>query len=547
MNKKYYPYLVLASAILFFIPFLGSVHLFDWDEINFAESAREMIVTGNFSRVQIDFQPFWEKPPLFFWMQVLSMKLFGINEFAARFPNAVIGIMTLLLFYFIGKRLYDEKFGLIWSLAYLGSFLPHLYFKSGIIDPFFNFFIFLGVILLAKSISNTDNNKGFRYAFFAGISIGLAILTKGPVGLLIPGISVIVFWVFSKFRQITKWKNILIFAVSCLIISSLWFGLEMVNNGFWFITEFVKYQVDLFLTPVAGHSGPIYYHFVVVFLGCFPISLLAIPFLFKRKLDSNNEKENFLKWMLILFWLVMILFSIVKTKIVHYSSLSYFPLSFLAAVFIYEMMNERARLKKYMIWILAVTGTIFSLILIALPLVPIYKNLIIPFIKDDFAVACLNTPVKWTGFEFLIGVGYIIFLFISLFLLKKRKILKGVLTLFYSTAFFLFIYLKTVVPKIEGYSQAPAINFFKSIAGKDVYATTIGYFSYANYYYFQKMPGGNIRSSDRDWLLNGDIDKPVYMVAKSTEKQMFEKHPDCRFLKQEGGFLFYIRMPGQGK
>jgi len=159
MNKKYYPYLVLASAILFFIPFLGSVHLFDWDEINFAESAREMIVTGNFGRVQIDFHPFWEKPPLFFWMQALSMKLFGINEFAARFPNAVIGILTIFLFYLIGKKLYDEKFGLIWSLAYLGSFLPHLYFKSGIIDPFFNFFMFLGVVFLAKSISETGNIK----------------------------------------------------------------------------------------------------------------------------------------------------------------------------------------------------------------------------------------------------------------------------------------------------------------------------------------------------------------------------------------------------
>ena len=71
MNKKLYPYIVVITAILFYIPFLGSVHLFDWDEINFAESAREMIVTGNFSRVQIDFHPFWEKPPLFFWMQAL--------------------------------------------------------------------------------------------------------------------------------------------------------------------------------------------------------------------------------------------------------------------------------------------------------------------------------------------------------------------------------------------------------------------------------------------------------------------------------------------
>jgi hypothetical protein len=57
------------------------------------------------------------------------------------------------------------------------------------------------------------------------------------------------------------------------------------------------------------------------------------------------------------------------------------------------------------------------------------------------------------------------------------------------------------------------------------------------------MPGGNSESSNKEWLLNGNIDKPVYMVAKSTEKGMFDKHPDCRFIKQEGGFLFYCRIP----
>ena len=547
MNKKLYPWLILISAIFFFIPFLGSVHLFDWDEINFAESAREMLVTGNFSRVQIDFHPFWEKPPLFFWMQALSMKLFGINEFAARFPNAVIGIFTLLIFYFLGKKLYDEKFGLIWAVAYLGSFLPHIYFKSGIIDPFFNFFIFIGMVFLAKSISKTGEKEGFIYALFAGISLGLATLTKGPVGLLIAGISVLVYWITLKFKKISNWKNILIFAVSCLIITSLWFGLEMIHNGFWFIKEFIKYQADLFLKPGAGHSEPIYYHFLVVFLGCFPISVLALPMIFRKRSDLQDERTHFHKWMLILFWVVMILFTIVKTKIVHYSSLAYFPLSFLAASYIYEVVNNREEFRKYMFWILSITGTIFSLILIGLPLVVKFKNLIIPYIKDNFAVACLNTPVKWNGYEFLIGAVYLLVLFAALIMMRRKLFFKGILTLFYATAFCIFFYLKAVVPKIERYSQGPAINFFQSISGQDVYATTIGYWSYANYFYFQKMPGGNAESSDKDWLLNGKIDKPVYMVAKSTSKDFFDKHPDCKFIGQEGGFLFYFRLPSSSE
>ena len=60
---------IIVFAALFLLPFLGSVHLFDCDEINYAESAREMIVTGDYLTVQIDFEPFPEKPPLFFWLQ----------------------------------------------------------------------------------------------------------------------------------------------------------------------------------------------------------------------------------------------------------------------------------------------------------------------------------------------------------------------------------------------------------------------------------------------------------------------------------------------
>jgi 4-amino-4-deoxy-L-arabinose transferase-like glycosyltransferase len=137
--------LLLVSTAAFF-SFNSRVHLFDWDEINFAESAREMIVTGDYLTVRIDYQPFWEKPPLFIAMQAVSMQLFGINEMAARLPNTLAGIFTLILLFFTGKKFFSARFGLIWCMAYVASFLPFLYFKSGLIDPWFNLFIFSGVV-----------------------------------------------------------------------------------------------------------------------------------------------------------------------------------------------------------------------------------------------------------------------------------------------------------------------------------------------------------------------------------------------------------------
>src|SRR4028119_166377 len=95
--------LVAACGAVLFLPGLGAAHLFDWDEINFAECAREMLATGDYLRVQIDYQPFWEKPPLFIWLQAISMKAFGVNEYAARLPNALGGIATLMVLLHVGS------------------------------------------------------------------------------------------------------------------------------------------------------------------------------------------------------------------------------------------------------------------------------------------------------------------------------------------------------------------------------------------------------------------------------------------------------------
>jgi 4-amino-4-deoxy-L-arabinose transferase-like glycosyltransferase len=133
---------IAILAAIFFIPFLGRVHLFDWDEVNFAECSREMLRMHDYSRVYINFQPFWEKPPMFFWMQSTAMIIFGVTEFAARLPDAICGVITLIVVFICGSKIYDKKFGILWALAFGGSLFPNMYFKSGIIDPWLNIFNF---------------------------------------------------------------------------------------------------------------------------------------------------------------------------------------------------------------------------------------------------------------------------------------------------------------------------------------------------------------------------------------------------------------------
>ena len=88
-TNKHLLFLVIFSAVCF-LPFLGNAHLFDWDEINFAEIAREMLVSNDYFHPKMNFELFTEKPPFFFWLQAICMNIFGINEFASRLPNAIL-------------------------------------------------------------------------------------------------------------------------------------------------------------------------------------------------------------------------------------------------------------------------------------------------------------------------------------------------------------------------------------------------------------------------------------------------------------------------
>ncbi len=555
INKRQsnlYLIIIILSGIFFFIPFLGKVHLFDWDEINFAESAREMIVTGNYHRVQINFEPFWEKPPLFFWLQVGAMKLFGINEFAARFPNAICGIISLVTFFLIGKKFKSSRFGFIWAISYLGSFLPHLYFKSGIIDPVFNYFIFLGIYFMYLSVSKDIFKNKYLYSAVGGLFIGLATLTKGPVGLLVFLIAFFIYFLFTRFRNFPNIKKILLFIFFFTVVCLLWFGEEIMKNGFWFLKEFLAYQADLFLHPVASHGEPFYYHFVVVFIGCFPISVIALPVLFRkdrglwRHKSGSGELEmnkDFVTLMKILFWTVMILFSITTTKIVHYSSLTYYPLSFMAACYLDFLVVKQQKIRIPLLILIACMGFVFSFLLAALPYVANHHELILPYLKDPYAAASLNVNVHWSGFESLIGVGYFIAVISAVLFFYKKKNRIAIVFLFYSTAICLFVYLLAVVPKIEKYSQGPAIDFYETLQGKDVYVWPIGFKSYAQYFYAKKPATPVYGEKDEQFLLKGNITKPAFFVVKITNIGFDTSCNNCTLIKQEGGFKFYKREP----
>lgn len=538
--------LALLGAV-FYVPFLGGVHLFDWDEINFAEISREMILLEDYLRVHINFEPFWEKPPLFCWLQVICMKIFGVGEFAARLPNAICGMLTLPILYRMGCYLKDDRFGWLWAGSYFGSILPFLYFKSGIIDPWFNLFIFSGLWFLVLFYWKEDSkfkvqSSKWKMLVFAGVSIGLGILTKGPVAFLIPSLILGVYWIWERFRFFISPLHYLIFGLVALSTSGLWLGAETLINGPWFLMTFVKYQVELLTKPVAGHQGFFGYHFVVLLIGVFPVSIFAVRSFFKMGQDEEIHFLDFKRWMKAMFWVVLILFSLVQSKIVHYSSLCYFPMTFLAAHVLEQIMDGKIAFAKWMKIMIGVIGGLFVFLLIALPLVGMNIELIKPlFAKDKFALANLDAEVAWSYFDALPGIFLLVVLIFSFRFWKQGHLPKGIKTILGGTAIFVMLTLICVINKIESYSQRAAIQFYKERVGEDCYVATHDYKSYAHLFYSKKQLPSHKKHADKNFLLEGEIDKNVYIAVKIHRAKFLIDHPNFEELYRKNGFVFFKR------
>jgi 4-amino-4-deoxy-L-arabinose transferase-like glycosyltransferase len=538
--------LIGALALLSFLPFLSASPLFDWDEINFAESAREMIASGNYFQVQINFEPFWEKPPLFIWLQVISMKLFGVNAFAARLPNALAGVCTLLSLYLHGARMRTRRFGLIVAGFYFISLLPFMYFKSGIIDPLFNFMIFLGLMQILRFEMAENGQRPVAAPYLAGLWIGLATLTKGPVAVLV---TVLVYFIWKLIwdRKRIPWLALVQFLAVYLAVILSWFGSLILfsPDGLEIVTKFIIYQAELFSQVVAGHEQPFFYHFLVFLLGCFPLSAFAFRGMALKGLQPSDKLLRNL--MLVWFWVILILFSIVRTKIVHYSSMLYFPGAFLAALYL-DRLWEEGRRPRWDTWAIYGLGAlVFGALTVGVNVIVLQQDWLQSQATNPFMQACLGVDVHWTGWEFLPGLLFVIAAALGVYFLRKADYKAFFLNFVVATPLFLNGLNLLVLPRIADFSQNAAISFFQQKAQEECYIMVQGYKSYAHYFYGEveqfEVPFAPYKDRE-DWLANGPIDKKVYMVMRIDRATAEMEGWFGRFTRigERNGFRFYERL-----
>ncbi|MTB49724.1 glycosyltransferase family 39 protein [Lewinella sp. W8] len=529
--------LCLIAYALFLSLGLGEVALFDWDEINFAEIAREMQVTGDYLQPRINYVPFHEKPPLFAWMQLSAFKLVGTGPFGARLPNVICGALTLLSLWHLGGRASAYKLA-YWWMAFMGlSLLPQLYFRSGIIDPWFNLFILLGLWPVFRNAVPAWGN-----IFWAGGWLGLAVLTKGPAAGLIAGLCCLVLLIMDRDDRGKRSLRYLSFGLLSLLPSLIWIGLLWQEDGGQLVMDFLDYQWRLFSREDAGHGGFPGYHVVVLLIGCFPASIFAIPGLTNRFNPSDDKTIHKLdRGMRILFWVVLILFSIVNTKIVHYSSLAYFPIAWFAA----RWVTHTSSSIDAPTW-LSRTGTtilcLFALASLLLPIIGWQSSALASTSQDPELISrlAMNVPWPWyTILPFLLIIGQLV----AVLRLKKRSLPNLAAIYLAGMVLFTAAGLWSFTGRIQTYSQGALTEFFQGLRTSDVYVGTAYHKSYAHWFYSEVQPEVyEYGQTDRHWRFHGPIDKPLFFSSplRKTD-QVLREVPDAVLLYQKGGFSFYQR------
>ncbi len=322
-----------------------------------------------------------------------------------------------------------------------------------------------------------------------------------------------------------------------------WGLYDLLRNGPEFMVAFFWRQVAMLTTEDAGHGGFMGYHFVVLLVGCFPASVFALQELFKPTRRSEPHARDVRTWMVILFWVVLILFSIVKTKIVHYSSLAYFPLTYLAALQLERIWSQQSGF-GWSRFLLGGLGSIVALVVIALPFAGMQIERLEPlFAQDPFAQANLEADVHWTGLEAIAGLLLLGALLTGHHLHGQGKYRTALLSVFIGGALFVTSTLFFFITNIEGYSQRAAIDFFEQRQGERCYVITQGYKSYAHLFYTRKPPVTDPHAHDEEWLLYGDIDRPVYVVCKITSAEEVGAVRTLQEVGRKNGFVFFVRRP----
>lgn len=328
--------LMLVMILSAFLYLIGNnmIALTDPDEAFYSLTAKEMMANKSFLTPMIFNEAHFEKPPLTFWLLMISFKIFGINAFAARLIPAIFGLLGVLGTYFFLKKVFNEKIAFYSALILSTSILYLGLSKALLTDMVFSVFVFFSFYAFYLWYKKDEKNLNL----FA-VSLALAVLTKGPVAVVILFFGVGLFMVLSKEWRIFKEFLLNRWWILFLIISLPWYIYVTVKYGRVFFDEFIindNWRRILF----AEHKNfdKWYFYPAVILVGAFPWTFYFLT------LGANFKKYK--KEYIFLFSMitsVFCVFTLAHSKLISYIVPLYPAIAILLGLGLTELSNKPKR------------------------------------------------------------------------------------------------------------------------------------------------------------------------------------------------------------
>ena len=323
----------MSIRILFFVVFcllylvgLGNMGLVDYDEAVYAEVARSMFERGSMLEPLLDGEPFYEKPPFLYWSEALGYHIFGVSALGARVPNAIAALLVLLALYFSARDPLSKPVAAFATLILAVSVQIFAQARVALTDIWLTLFFVLCLGALHRAFERDragDRRAGTGWLTLAGLFGGLAMLTKGAIGGLLPGAAGFLFLLWEKrLSRAFQWWLLPALLVMALVGFSWYLALGFTHaGGFSFMGElFWEHHYERFTEPMQGHEGPFFFYVPVLLLGFLPFSPFLIPALMTVRYRgvSSSESERFQRLFLCFAAITFVLFSIAATKLPNY-------------------------------------------------------------------------------------------------------------------------------------------------------------------------------------------------------------------------------------
>ena len=317
------------SLIFYFIFFHNNwaYALMDVDESRYVTMSRDMFNTKDFLTLYLNGEPFFEKPPLYFWLECLSFGLFGkITEATARFPVALLGMLTCFATYLLGKRIVSRNFGVISALILATSMEFVILAKFAILDIVVTSFIWFSLCFGILTQFCSEKSKKYYWWLFYFFS-GLAVMAKGIPGFIIPFGSMFFITLYSKsFKEVFKPKYIIPGVLIFLLTVLPWHIIMLKMHGQLFFDEYIiKHHIARFFgSNEIKRQQPWYFYLITLGWGFLPWIITVVTVLIRKltkrdlKLTKLTNYQRFIMYNGIIFLFSLIFFSISKTKLITY-------------------------------------------------------------------------------------------------------------------------------------------------------------------------------------------------------------------------------------